>query len=293
MSNIKKLQDKVNEIYKEAFVNTPLTKRLDDINKECRELCNYSDIKNLKEEASDLLGTLIQLHNECGWDLEKSILNNVAKIKRRLPQYKSLGRKINVAILGGAFNPPTVAHLEVAKFILNTSRWADEVWLMPANGHMDNKQMKAPEHRIEMCKILTSNDGRIKVSDYEIKNKLGGETYHMLNKLVHDDEYENYRFAFIIGQDRANTIDTWYNSEELLKMNIPFIIIPRKGVERDKNVNWYLHEPHMYIIDEDKNEVPDYSSTMARNALKTDPLNAIKILSKDVYYYIQKNNLKF
>jgi len=45
---------------------------------------------------------------------------------------------------------------------------------MSVNGHLDNKKMVSPEHRIEMCKILSKNDGRIKVSDYEIKNKLSG-----------------------------------------------------------------------------------------------------------------------
>ena len=201
--------------------------------------------------------------------------------------------KINVAILGGAFNPPTIAHLKAAQFVLNASKWADEVWLMPANGHVDHKKMVEPEHRIEMCKILTKNDDRIKVSDFEIKNNLSGETYHMLNKISHDHQYENYRFAFIIGQDRANTIDTWYNSDELIKMNIPFIIIPRDGVEPDKNVTWYLKEPHIYIIKEGNTGIPDYSSTKARQLIRNqDPLASI-IISSEVLKYIAINELRF
>lgn len=54
----KKIQEKVNNLFTEAFVHTPLTKRLEDIFGECRELCNYTDLKNLKEETGDLLASL-------------------------------------------------------------------------------------------------------------------------------------------------------------------------------------------------------------------------------------------
>lgn len=56
-----RLQESVNKLFTEAFVHTPLTERLRDIEGECRELCNFSNLKNLREEAGDLLASLIQL----------------------------------------------------------------------------------------------------------------------------------------------------------------------------------------------------------------------------------------
>lgn len=299
----KKIQQIVNKTFFEAFCHTSLTKRLEDIQGECRELCNYTDLTNLKEEAGDLLASLIQLCNESGWDISKLIENNSAKINRRMLQYKGRGRKTQVAILGGAFNPVTVAHLGIAKLVLDASKWADEVWMCPAYQHMDGKEMISPEHRLEMLKISTRNDGRIKVFDYEIKHQLHGETYHFLTKLLHDKEYENYRFAFIIGQDRSDTIEYWYNSEELLKMDVRFIVVPRDGVKRDENVNWYLQYPHIYIEDEGKNKVPGVSSTMARELLKRRANqyeleeielidnSLLKAISPDVLEYIIEHDL--
>ena len=185
----KKLQEIVNNVYVEAFVHTSLTKRLDDIAGECRELCNYTNLKNLKEEAGDLLSSLTQLCNESGWDIADLIKENEAKIRKRMLQYKGRGRKTQVAILGGAFNPCTVGHIKLAELVLNVSKWADEVWLCPAYQHMDGKIMESPEHRLEMLRLATQNDGRIKVCDYEIKNQMHGETYHFLNKIIHDKEY--------------------------------------------------------------------------------------------------------
>jgi nicotinate (nicotinamide) nucleotide adenylyltransferase len=290
----KELQEIVNKVFLEAFVHTSLTKRLEDISGECRELCNYTDLTNLKEEAGDLLASLIQLCNESGWDISELVKSNEAKIRRRMLQYKGRGRKTQVAILGGAFDCCTKAHIGIANLVLKASKWADEVWMMPAFQHMDGKQMLSSEHRIKMLKIAASNDGRIKVCDYEIKHQLHGETYHMLNKLIHDKEYENYRFSFVMGIDRANTIKDWYNFEELLKMDVPFIVVPRNGVKRDECVKWYLQSPHIYIHDEEKFHIPAVSSTMARNILKEKNPSKDKlkeILDEKVIDYILKNNL--
>jgi nicotinate-nucleotide adenylyltransferase len=290
----KEIQKKISELFTEAFTHTSLTKRLEDINGECRELCNYTDLKNLREETGDLIASLIQLCNESGWDIAELLRENETKIRRRMLQYKGRGRKTNVAILGGAFNPPTKAHIELAQFVLNVSKWADEVWMCPCYQHMDGKQMVAPEHRLEMLKIATKNDGRIKIFDYEIKHQLHGETFWLLNKLIHDPDYENYRFGFILGQDRCDSINSWYNSEELLKMDIPFLVCPRNGVKRDESVNWYLQPPHIYIHDEGNLPISNVSSTMARNIIKEEksPNEKLKgVLNERVIDYILQNNL--
>lgn len=194
----KKIQEKIQETFIKAFGNTPLSKRLEDIEGEARELCKFTDINNLKEETGDLLSTTIMLANEAGWDIDELIQNTLNKIERRLDQYKTLGRKNNIAILGGAFNPITIGHIETAKTVLNVSRWADEVWLMPANKHMHGKDILPFEQRYEMCKLACQTDGRIKVSDYEYVNNLQGETYHLLNMMLHDDKFENNRSKNVI-----------------------------------------------------------------------------------------------
>jgi len=283
---MKVIQETVDEVFNDAFGSTPLTKRLEDIEGEARELCQFTDLKNLKEEAGDLLATTLMLCNEAGWDAEELVYNTLKKINRRIDQYKSLGRKTNVAIFGGAFNPITLGHIEMAKLVLNASKWADEVWLMPTNIHMFGKDMLPFKERYEMCKIAAQADGRIKVCDYEHKHNLKGETYHLLNKMVHDSELENYRFGFIVGQDNANTLDTWYNADEVIKLDVKFIVVPRKGVPRDPNVTWYLQKPHQFIADDDKVKY-EISSTMVRTALKSGDEPTIKdCMDSNVTNYI-------
>jgi nicotinate-nucleotide adenylyltransferase len=258
------LQNVVNKTFTEAFGTTPLTQRLDDILGEAIELSRYTDLKNLREETGDLLASTLQLVNECGWDVGELIQENRDKIRKRQLQYKSLGRKKKIALLGGAFDPIHKGHIELAQFVLNTSKTFDEVWLMPCYQHMYNKQMESAEHRLEMCRIAAQNDGRLKVFDFEIEQKLSGETYNMVKRLQDTDQAKHEcDFSVIMGLDNANTFSNWVNYEELERM-IRFVVVQRQGYEIDPKVDWYLKTPHIFLGDAAINNM---SSTRIRSVL--------------------------
>lgn len=286
--NIKELQDKINQTFK-VFGFTPFRERMEDIQREYSHLVRWRDVNNLKEETGDLLSSLIQLCNESGWDVTEIINDTLEKIDRRTEQYQSLGRKTQVAILGGAFDPIHNDHIQLAKYVLDNSGVIDEVWLMPAYGHMHGKRMASPEDRLEMCRLAAEVDNRIKVFDYEIKNKLGGETYYFFKKLNEEGELnEKYDFSMIIGLDNANSFDKWVNYKGLERIG-KFIVVPRKGVKRKSGVDWYLKSPHIFMNDEDTGIV-DISSTQIRNALKNDDPTD-ELLNSNVLKYIKEHNL--
>jgi nicotinate-nucleotide adenylyltransferase len=261
----KDLQKKVKETFETHFGYTPLGERLKDIQNEFFELMKWQDVKNLKEETGDLLASLIMLCNENDWDVETLIDENTKKIQSRELQYKTLGRKTKVAILGGAFNPITKGHIQLAQFVLNTSGEFDEVWLMPAYHHMYNKEMESAEDRLKMCSIAARVDGRIKVFDYEIRHQLAGETFNLFKRLRQEEELnKKYSFSMIIGIDNANTFDKWVNYTELERM-VRFVVVPRKGYERDEKVDWYLQKPHIFLNKE--SDIIEVSSTMVRNLM--------------------------
>lgn len=182
--------------------------------------------------------------------------------------------------------------------VLNTSGYFDEVWLMPAYKHMYNKEMESSEDRLAMCELASLVDARIKVFDYEIRNELGGETFKLVKKLKDDPDYQNFDFAFIIGQDNANTFHKWVNYEHLERM-MKFVVIPRKGVERDDKVDWYLNKPHIYLNKENVCDIMEVSSTLVRNLMKefwtifpgANKDKLIKYIDINVLEYIKKKNL--
>jgi nicotinate (nicotinamide) nucleotide adenylyltransferase len=285
------LQDKINQVFESVFGYTPQTERLQDIQKQFFKLMRNNGVKDMKAATGDLLATLIQLATESGWDVEDLIQQNLDKIQNRALQYKSLGRKKSVAIYGGAFNPITKGHIQVAQFVLNSSGHFDEVWLMPAYQHMNNKKMESAQDRLKMCELAAAVDGRIKVFDYEIKHQLAGETFKLVKQLTTDEAYEAFDFAFIMGLDNANSFHKWVNFEHLEKL-MKFVIVPRKGVKRDLEVDWYLKAPHIFMNDEEP-DILEVSSTMIRNIFaNNEGHEKLKdYMNQEVLEYIQLHQL--
>lgn len=287
------LKNKVKECFK-VFDETPFGERIDDITRQYISLIRFTDLKNLREATGKLMASLIQLCNESGWDFDEVMEETLAMIDARKDQYKSLGRKKRIALFGGAFNPIQIGHIEVAKFVLKIAR-VDEVWLVPAYGHMYGKQMVSGTKRLQMCELASKEYPNIKVFDYEIKHGLKGETYKFIKKLLADKFYDNFEFFLVIGQDNANDFELWYNSEHLKNM-IPFIIVPRKGVDEDENVTWYKEKPHIYLNKE--TDIPELCSTDVRQQLEDywsdvegdlKPLK--KMLNEEVLNFILDNKL--
>lgn len=166
----------------------------------------------------------------------------------------------------------------------------DELWIVPVacHKHRYSKLMAENSHRLEMCRIALSSEGKIRVSPFEIDNNLPGDTFSLMQVLGR--EYPQHAFSVVIGQDNANTIEDWYRWSDLIR-SVPFIVIPRGGVPSKES--WYLEFPHRYI-----NQHGSYksSSTDIRNLLHTcrtpnmpDVLKGI--LDEEVYKYILKHDL--
>lgn len=288
------LKDKVKKTF-EVFENTPFGERLEDINRQFFDLIRFTDLNNLKQATGNLMASLIQLCNESGWDFNEVVEQTLKTIDSRKEQYKSLGRKKRIALYGGAFNPVQNGHIEVAKFVLKTAK-VDEVWLVPAFEHMYNKEMVSTTQRLKMCELSVQEYPNIRVFDYEIGHELKGETYKFIKKLLSDNEYDNFEFFMVIGQDNANNFHEWYNFEHLQKL-LPFIIVPRKGIDEDKNVDWYKQKPHIYLNKE--TDIPELSSTDVRQYLTLYSDNSEflkplgKMMNKDVLEYIIERALYF
>lgn len=287
--DIKDLQDKNAELFKQMFGRTPLTERINDIQREADEVGRFLDINHLEEEYGDLLCSVLAGISEMGRNAEDVIALAHAKIRKREQQYKSLGRKTKVAILGGAFDPVTKGHIETAQLVLDATGKFDEVWLMPCYQHLFGKEMTSPEHRLEMIKKAVAVDGRIKAFDYEIRYRLRGETLNCMNRLLDDPEYDNYQFSFIMGADNAMSTNKWVGWDEL-ERRIPFVVVPRAGETLEMNPDsWFLKEPHVLV----NADAPiDCSSTDVRKAFDDNNVQIVlDLLNGRVYDYIILNAL--
>ena len=190
-----------------------------------------------------------------------------------------------IAIYGGSFNPIGKHHIMIANQLL---KHMDEVWITPCYKSITGKNMEDDIHRVNMClkAIKNNNNNKIKLCDFEIKNKMHDESYNILSKFLDhyfDGSYRN-KFYFVIGSDNALTINTWENWEKLINM-IPFIVIPRPSYNIPLD-HWCMKYPHIYFPDI---ELCDHSSTQIRKELKENKHTDLVDLS--VMDYIKNNCL--
>jgi nicotinic acid mononucleotide adenylyltransferase len=66
-----------------------------------------------------------------------------------------VNKRKKVAILGGSFDPPTLAHIELACEIYNTHEDVDAVWLVPCGDGRSDKNLRSKgKHRLEMLRKI-------------------------------------------------------------------------------------------------------------------------------------------
>ena len=195
-----------------------------------------------------------------------------------------------MGLLGGAFDPIHLGHIQIAKNVL-AKGLVDEVWLLPCFQHMFGKNMTEPAHRLEMCRLACTDYKHIKASSYEIDNKFDGKAIDFVNNFLKKSfSSDKYSFWFIIGMDNALKIDKWYKSEELRK-SIGFIVLPRVGLKARGFNHWFERYPHMWV----SKPVMEISSTQVRTWIEQygeDGVNlAAPYIDPKVASYIREHKL--
>ena len=133
---------------------------------------------------------------------------------------------MRVALFGGSFNPPHVAHQLVALYVLETVPVA-ELWFVPAFQHAFDKPLAAFGDRYRMCELAAAALGsRARVSDIEAR--LGGpsRTLKTIERLQQD--HPGTEFSLVVGSDLVGEIDSWYGGEAL-RRRVPIIVVGRTG----------------------------------------------------------------
>lgn len=166
-------------------------------------------------------------------------------------------KKRQVAIFGGGFNPPHLAHLFTAQYLLSRDD-VDEVWLLPAVRHAFEKRLASLEERVSMLEQTLLLDPRIKLCLIEAEPELSGFTYDTLAVL--SARHPDVSFKLTIGADNLTASDRWHRFKELCE-RWQLIVMGRPGHEAALHAaseqGWCLPGPLMM----------DVSSSSIRDAL--------------------------
>lgn len=186
-----------------------------------------------------------------------------------------------VALFGGSFNPPHVAHELVALYVLETQP-VDELWFLPVYQHVfDTKQGLAPyEDRVAMCQLLADALGpRAKVSRAEEQlahepGFAGSRTFDLLEMLARVAPDVSPRW--VVGSDILGETDKWYRWDDVVA-RAPLIVLERPGYPIPPEYQRGL-------------PMPEVSSTRIREALR-ERRELPDLLPRSVMEYIERRQL--
>ena len=136
-----------------------------------------------------------------------------------------------VAVFGGTFDPPTLAHEAIIGACLK-EEGIDEVWVMPSGQRLDKPHMLDNQNRLEMLEVMKAVTfrglGKLVISDFEMYLPQPSHTYSTVQALR--QTYPGHRFHFVFGADSYATMGSWQHGQELLD-NLSILVVPRSGTD--------------------------------------------------------------
>jgi nicotinate-nucleotide adenylyltransferase len=131
-----------------------------------------------------------------------------------------------IGVLGGTFDPIHIGHLAAATAAIDCAHLG-RVLFMPSGQppHRPSAAASA-EHRLEMTRLATTDDGRFAVSDLELRRAGVSFTSDTLADL-HSLDPRSELFL-ILGWDAARLFSTWHEPEKVREL-ATIVVVGRPG----------------------------------------------------------------
>jgi nicotinate-nucleotide adenylyltransferase len=139
-----------------------------------------------------------------------------------------MGTRREIALLGGSFNPPHVAHVMAAWWALAT-QGVSQVWLLPSFRHPFGKALAPFEERVRMCELAISavRGAHVCTAEAELAgDPLVGKTARTLEHLV--AKHPDLRFALLVGADILPDTGKWYRWDRVQEL-ARVVVVGREG----------------------------------------------------------------
>lgn len=188
---------------------------------------------------------------------------------------------MRIALFGGSFDPPHVAHQMACLYTLATQD-IDQIWMIPCFRHPFDKRSAPFSHRVAMCRLAAAPLGpRVCVSTVE--EDLGGQSYTLVTLKHLMARHPRHEFFLLVGADLVTERERWYGWPELSRLG-RFIVVGRAGV-RD-----YEAEAGDATDAAPELELPAVSSTQIRAELGAGRAPRERV-PREVLDYIRQHDL--
>ena len=187
-----------------------------------------------------------------------------------------------IVIFGGSFNPPTIAHYQIANHILKQID-CDKFYFLPVGDRYPKKGLISSVHRVAMLKLVCEHLTNTFVSTIEVEAKKVLTTFETLTLVK--SQYPNEEIVFVIGADNLEDLPNWVQYEQLIQ-NYKLIVFRRDDIDVDEIIHRQFKTfEHQFIL-LDSFEKMNVSSTEYRENLDRSDL-----VLNCVDQYVQQHQL--
>ena len=206
-----------------------------------------------------------------------------------------------IVVFGGCFNPPTLAHLRLLLGAVD-ALGAEKGIFVPASGAYVERKMSVTAHpheiypeqaRLEMLRIMASQDSRLYVENLEFTRNEAGFTYVTLQAL--SEKYPGAELWFLTGGDHIASLPHWYRAEELLT-SFRFAVVGRSGVEAEtvlQSQELLRRYRNRFFVFATPEGVDGISSSGLRDRLRRADASAESMCHAGVWNYLCSAGINF
>lgn len=198
----------------------------------------------------------------------------------------------SVLVYGGAFNPPTIAHIETAAYALKESGYEKVIFVPTKMTYIRSDQHKdsafSDEERLAMLRKTAETRDWMQVSDYEINSAEQPRTLVTLRHL--SEEYDHCSLLF--GSDKLKELETGWMRADLIAKEYGIWCMSRNGdhceeiIDNDpylSGLKQYIHIIHL------PEKYQDISSSKVRKLLKEHNFeDAMKLMPEELHGLIDE-----
>lgn len=183
----------------------------------------------------------------------------------------------SIVVMGGSFNPPTIAHHKLMKAAMDQLK-ADKGIYVPTPARSLRRKMRkagfpeevlSEETRIAMLKVMCEENPRLEVEDVEMKHPKGWYTLETLRYV--QEKYPEAEIFCLVGSDK---LEIFANAHRMIEFtdNFCYGVVTRDGDDPDailrKNPEAWVRRDRFRKIAAPEG-VDGISSTAIREWLRT------------------------
>ena len=194
---------------------------------------------------------------------------------------------VEIAVLGGSFDPVHLGHLEAAKAILRGG-FARKVLLVPAaqNPHKQKRPGASAEHRLQMLRIALAEVSGAEPCEIELHRPPPSYTFETVMEL--EGKFGEVTIGVAIGPDILQRIEEWKNLDYLVS-RVHWLVLENRPGFHSEGMQKLIKMENCKFSVVDNPAIAVSSSTLRR--MLAAGKDCSQYLPEEVYAYIREHGI--